>query len=383
MNRRMTIKPDVNVKRSRLWYLLPIFLGVIGGVAAYFYLRAGDPTLAKSTLWLGIILSATVASLALAIYIAYVRDIAAAKEKISSGSNVINTAQFGPVEYADVGEGAPILAIHGTGGGFDQGLLTAKSFMGDDITDTHRVIAPSRFGYLKTPMPTDDNDRSPAAQADAHAVMLDALGTKGKVTVIGASAGALSAAEFAAKYPDRVSVLVLAVPAAWSPDAAASEDSAEIGSNDFIMKTVLRSDFVMWVITKLAGDQMISFLGVPSELQQSMTPKERENTERLIQMIQPVSQRYEGIKQDAENHQNRQRIALEQITAPTIIVDAKDVVTYPGSKYTAEHIPNAKLVEFETGGHLLIGHGDEAIAVIRQFMQMHESPALVARDTDS
>jgi 2-hydroxy-6-oxonona-2,4-dienedioate hydrolase len=376
----MTIKPDVNVKRSRLWYLLPIFLGVIGGVAAYFYLRASDPTLAKSSLWLGIILSAVVAALALAIYIAYARDIAAAKEKISSGSNVINTAQFGPVEYADVGDGAPILAIHGTGGGFDQGLLTAKSFMGDSITDTHRVIAPSRFGYLKTPMPSDD--RSPAVQADAHAALLDALGIKAKVTVIGASAGALSAAEFAAKYPDKVSVLVLAVPAAWSPDAG-SEGSAEIGSNDFIMNTVLRSDFMMWAITKMAGDQMISFLGVPAELQQSMTPKERENTERLIQMIQPVSQRYEGIKQDADNHQNRQWIALEQITAPTIIVDAKDVVTYPGSKYTAEHIPNAKLVEFETGGHLLIGHGDEAIAAILQFMRMHESATLVVRNTDS
>jgi pimeloyl-ACP methyl ester carboxylesterase len=148
------------------------------------------------------------------------------------------------------------------------------------------------------------------------------------------------------------------------------------------MNTVLRSDFMMWTITKLAGDQMISFLGVPAELQQSMTPKERENTERLIQLIQPVSQRYEGIKQDAENHQNRKRVALEQITAPTIIVDAKDVVTYPGSKYTAEHIPNAKLVEFETGGHLLIGHGDEVIVAILQFMQEHESPALMARNTD-
>jgi pimeloyl-ACP methyl ester carboxylesterase len=64
-------------------------------------------------------------------------------------------------------------------------------------------------------------------------------------------------------------------------------------------------------------------------------------------------------------------------------VDAKDVVTYPGSKYTAEHIPNAKLVEFETGGHLLIGHGDEAIAAILQFMRMHESATLVVRNTDS
>ena len=47
------------------------------------------------------------------------------------------------------------------------------------------------------------------------------------------------------------------------------------------------------------------------------------------------------------------------ILAPTIIIDAKDdVETFPGSKYTADHIPNAKFLAFQTGGDLLIGHGD-------------------------
>jgi 2-hydroxy-6-oxonona-2,4-dienedioate hydrolase len=138
------------------------------------------------------------------------------------------------------------------------------------------------------------------------------------------------------------------------------------------MNTVLKSDFAMWSITKAAGDQMISFIGVPKELQQKMTPEEREGADQLIQMIQPVSERYEGIKNDAINHQNRHRLALEDITAPTIIVDAKDVTTYPGSKYTAEHIPNAKFVAFENGGHLLVGHANEARAAIREFMQEHE-----------
>lgn len=361
-------KREPNPHRSRLWYLLPIFLHVIGGAIAYFLLRNSDSMLAKNSLWLGIILSAAVTTIAVAIYLAYLNDITVAKGRISTGNNVINTA-YVPIEYAAVGHGDPILAIHGTGGGFDQGLLTATSFMGDNITDTHRVIAPSRFGYLKTPMPSDD--ASPAAQADAHAALLDALGVKEKVTVIGASAGALSAAEFAVKYPDRVSVLVLAVPAAWSPEAA-SEESAEIGSNGFIMNTVLKSDFIMWFFIKIAGNQMFTFLGVPEALQDKMTPQERESAQQLIDMIQPVSQRYEGIRQDAINHENRRQLPLENITAPTIIVDAKDVVTYPGSQYTAEHIPNAKLVLFETGGHLLIGHGEEAKAAIRQLMQEND-----------
>ncbi len=44
--------------RSRWWYLLPIFLDVIGGIIAYFVLRDDDKRLAKNCLVLGIILSA-------------------------------------------------------------------------------------------------------------------------------------------------------------------------------------------------------------------------------------------------------------------------------------------------------------------------------------
>jgi hypothetical protein len=32
-------------------------------------------------------------------------------------------------EYADVGTGAPVLASHGAGGGFDQSLDLAKDFL--------------------------------------------------------------------------------------------------------------------------------------------------------------------------------------------------------------------------------------------------------------
>ena len=44
--------------RSRWWYLVPIFFGLIGGIIAYFAIRRDDPEKAKKCLWVGIILTA-------------------------------------------------------------------------------------------------------------------------------------------------------------------------------------------------------------------------------------------------------------------------------------------------------------------------------------
>ena len=44
--------------RSRAWYLVPVFFGLIGGIIAYFAIRRDDPQKAKKCLYLGIILTA-------------------------------------------------------------------------------------------------------------------------------------------------------------------------------------------------------------------------------------------------------------------------------------------------------------------------------------
>lgn len=43
--------------RSNWWFLLPIFMGIIGGVIAYFVLKHDDPRKAKNCLYLGIFLA--------------------------------------------------------------------------------------------------------------------------------------------------------------------------------------------------------------------------------------------------------------------------------------------------------------------------------------
>ena len=108
-------------------------------------------------------------------------------------------------------------------------------------------------------------------------------------------------------------------------------------------------------------------------MQKIMTPKEQREVAELMNLIFPVSKRQAGIINDGANSQNLQRYALENIRAPTLVIDAKDVSTFPGSKYTAENIPNAKLVAFETGGHMLIGHGEDTRAAIKDFLKQHKT----------
>ena len=52
-------------KRNNTWYLLPIFLGFIGGIIAFFMIRQDDPSKAKNCLYLGIAL--TVASIVMSL----------------------------------------------------------------------------------------------------------------------------------------------------------------------------------------------------------------------------------------------------------------------------------------------------------------------------
>jgi pimeloyl-ACP methyl ester carboxylesterase len=109
----------------------------------------------------------------------------------------------GQIEYAEAGSGFPLLSIHGAGGGFDQGLANAAELAGEGF----RIVAPSRFGYLRTEVPEDS---TPAAQADAHAALL--LTIPRSVVVV--SAGARSAVELAIRHLSSTTNLAPGIPLA-------------------------------------------------------------------------------------------------------------------------------------------------------------------------
>jgi len=43
-------------KRSNWWFLLPLLIGLIGGIIAFFVLKRDDPRKAKNCLYIGIVL---------------------------------------------------------------------------------------------------------------------------------------------------------------------------------------------------------------------------------------------------------------------------------------------------------------------------------------
>jgi pimeloyl-ACP methyl ester carboxylesterase len=122
----------------------------------------------------------------------------------TAGPTVVTTA-LGPVEVVEAGEGRPVLALHGGMGGFDQGLILAEAVLGGATAAGFRVLAPSRPGYLGTPLGVR---RTPEAQADLFAALLDRLGL-GPVLVTAVSAGGPSALAFARRHPGRCAGLVL------------------------------------------------------------------------------------------------------------------------------------------------------------------------------
>lgn len=125
-------------------------------------------------------------------------------------SHVAHT-DAGPIEYVKQGKGPVVLSLHGAFGGYDQGLLISGFLIGRGFT----VLSPSRPGYLRTPLSVGSTAEQ---QADAMAALLDTLGIK-KVAVLGFSAGAPVAFQFALRHPKRVSALVMECVGAQPADA--------------------------------------------------------------------------------------------------------------------------------------------------------------------
>jgi pimeloyl-ACP methyl ester carboxylesterase len=306
----------------------------------------------------GALLAAVMAA-AGAVALLYERDLAAARAAAEAGGTIVET-EAGPIEYAENGgAGIPILSIHGAGGGYDQGLALAAGLFDED----YRVMAPSRFGYLRTPVP---DDVSPAAQADAHAALLDALDVP-KAIVFGVSAGTRSAVELALRHPEKATALILVVPAIYAPDSPVSI-AAGRGNRFAFWAVNAGGDFAWWAAERIAPSVLVRFVGIPPELVATASSGERERVAAILAAVEPLSLRFRGINIDSVA--NLLELPLEKLSVPTLIVTARDDLfnTLPAATFAAENIPGAELVVFDTGGHLLVGRQEEVRAKVRDFL---------------
>jgi pimeloyl-ACP methyl ester carboxylesterase len=289
-------------------------------------------------------------------------DLAAAAARAAQGSVLLDT-RCGPIEVQQAGTGTPLLMVHGSGGGHDQGMAFAGPLARQGI----RVIAVSRFGYLRTPMPADG---SPEAQADAHVCALDALGLP-RAAVMGISAGGPSAMQAAIRHPDRVSALVLVVPIVYKPSTVADSAAALPPWAEGMLMRLIGSDFLFWSGLHLARDQVIRHvLATPPEQVAAASPQERARVHAMAEQILPVSARAQGLRDDSVLGRGLGPYALESIRAPTLVISARDdgYGTYAGAAYTASRIPGARFIGFDDGGHVLVGHGERVRSEIVEWL---------------
>jgi len=320
-------------------------------------------TLARTARSAFVLISVAVAGLAGFIYTDYRQQLRAAQERISNASRLVQTP-CGPIEYAIAGDGTPVLVVHGAGGGYDQGLDFARPLIGNGF----RVIAMSRFGYLRTPLP---HDASAAAQADAHACLLDALNIA-HAAVLAGSAGAPSAMQFALRHPQRCTALVLVVPAAYVPRPGGAPPMRTPPGTAFLFDTALRSDFLFWAAIRVARPTVIrAILATPPAVVQNASPDERARVALVLNHILPVSSRRLGLLNDAAVTSSLPRYDLERVAQPTLAISVRDDLfgTFDGARYTAEHIPHARFIGYATGGHLWVGHQEELSSEIIAFLK--------------
>ena len=317
----------------------------------------------KGVVIVGVLLLAA----ALVIWLEFRTDIAAARNRVSTGSTVMQTP-CGAIEYADAGTGVPLLAVHGSGGGYDQGMAFAAPLTSRGV----RVIAVSRFGYLRTPLPPD---ATAATQANAFVCLLDGLGLQ-RAAIMGGSAGAPSALAMAINHPDRVNALILIAPMAYKPTSQANSAAPMAPWVENAMLTVLGSDFLFWSALHLFRGQLTrTVLATPPALMDTANPAEQARVNAMLDAILPISARIAGLRSDTAASKSLTPSRLDLVTAPTLIISARDdgYGTFATAQYTASQIAGARFLGFETGGHVWVGHNDDVMDAIANLIVSADS----------
>jgi pimeloyl-ACP methyl ester carboxylesterase len=277
------------------------------------------------------------------------------------GSHSIETER-GVVEVARAGDGPPVVFIHGTPGGGDSSLAMGRFL----IDGGFEVIAPSRPGYLGTPL---DGVASIDDQADQLAALLDALDLEA-VGLITWSGGGPSGYRLAAREPARVTSLVAfaAVSKAYRPPDEA------LGSR-LMMKTRVGN----WMLRTLADHAPKTTISATleaegaldhAELRELVAGAVRDDRQRdvvltMARVVGDYEHRRAGIDNDLARFGEIDSLGLDCVRASTLVIhgDADTDVAPDHGEHAAHAIDGAELVTMSRGTHLCLFVHPDAAAV--------------------
>jgi pimeloyl-ACP methyl ester carboxylesterase len=272
---------------------------------------------------------------------------------------------LGPVELERTGDGPPVLVVHGTPGGSDSSIA-----MGRFLAEAgFGVIAPSRPGYLGTPL---DDRTAIDRQADLHAALLDGLGIEA-AAVLSWSGGGPSSYRLAVLHPERVRALV----AFASVSKSIPRPKLDAGS-----RLVMETEPGNWALRFLANHVPKSTVGATLKAEGDLSRRElkalveealdhedeRDVVLTMARVVADNAHRQAGVDNDWERFGEMDSLGLGQIGAPTLVIHGSADTDVPPQhgEHAAATIPGAQLLTMDRGTHLsLFVHPDARAAQAR------------------
>ncbi|WP_117193795.1 alpha/beta fold hydrolase [Rhizobium terrae] len=264
---------------------------------------------------------------------------------------VITPTRRGAIQHADSGKGEVLLALHGGVGGFDQSWLLAQALFAD--LSAWRVLAPSRPGYLDTPLATG---RIPEEQADAYAALLDMLEID-KTIVAAVSAAGPSALQFAIRHPNRCEAVILV--------------SAATGALSVPVRVLRRLRMVTWLVRipgmqawlrrKALGDPRRTAtrsIGDPAVLERTLADPQAGSLFLALQesVMTRAAARLPGTRNDTALLQVLPDLPLAEVRVPVLVIHgtADAVVPFSHAERVVRQAPKARLCGIEGGEHVVL-----------------------------
>ena len=259
---------------------------------------------------------------------------------------------LGKVEYIDTGHGDPVLFVHGSPGGCDQGAL-----MGAFLAQRgFRVIAPSRPGYLGTPL--TEAMKEPDQQADLESALMDALALE-RFAVMCWSGGGPSSYRLSVKHPDRVTALVVLAGVSKTYDFANGINSLEYslltgGLGTWLFKEMARH-MPKQVVRMSVSDESNLSKDQAKELSEHIWNDE-DKREFVLAISGTISGRKAGLSNDREQFPKIRNLDLGKIRVPTLLVHgtADTDVGPEQTENAAACIPNVEVIRVPNGTHLCV-----------------------------
>lgn len=275
------------------------------------------------------------------------------------------STQRGPVEYAEWGEGPAVLSLHGAMGGYDQGIILART-VGES---GYRHVAVSRPGYLGTPLTAG---RTPQEQADLCADLLDALDID-RTAVMAVSGGGPTALQFALRYPDRCWGLVLV-------STCSGPIRSRVPLAFHVIKFLARWPWFAAAMRRRAerDPEAAARRSIPDPVVRARTLQDPDAGPLFLALLRSTSDQMALRLSGTENDIRVTRTTtypLERIAVPVLVVHGTADSLVPFAQHgqaLATRIPGAELLAIEGGEHVAIfTHRAGVQSRVTQFLRHH------------